>query len=82
MLLGNLAFIAAWGLALTRPAGWRWIGPVLLGVFLALRVGGMWLHALRNPDGTGRTRRAAVLTTGVALLATALWVYTVMRGPR
>jgi hypothetical protein len=81
LLLGNVAFIAAWAVALTRPAGWQWIGVLLLAFFVVIRVGGMWLRARKYPDEAGRSRRAAILSTGVALLAVVLWVYTALRGP-
>jgi hypothetical protein len=79
LLLGNVAFIAAWALALTRPTGWQWIGVLLLAFFVAVRVGGMWLRARQFPDVAGRTRRAAFISTAVALLAVAMWVYTALR---
>ncbi|QRK11885.1 hypothetical protein JQX13_18600 [Archangium violaceum] len=79
LLLGNLAFIAAWAVALTRPPGWQWIGVVLLAFFVVVRVGGMWLRARKYPD-EGRSRRAAILSTFVAALAVGLWVYTALRG--
>ena len=82
MLLGNLAFIGAWAVVLMRPTGWQVAGPVLLGLFVLIRVGGMWLYASRNPDPTGRTRRTAIATTVVALVAVGLWVFTVVRGPQ
>jgi hypothetical protein len=81
LLLGNVAFIAAWALAVTRPAGWQWIGVLLLAFFVAVRVGGMWLRARQFPDVAGRTRRAAILSTAVALLAVAMWIYTALRAP-
>jgi hypothetical protein len=81
LLLGNVAFIAAWAVALTRPAGWQWIGVLLLAFFVVVRVGGMWLRARKYPDQAGRSRKAAVLSTVVAVLAVALWVYTALRGP-
>jgi hypothetical protein len=79
LLLGNVAFIGAWGVALARPAGWQWVGGALLAFFVAIRVGGMWLRARRFPD-EGRSRRAAMLSTAVAALAVALWLYTALRG--
>ena len=81
LLLGNVAFIAAWALALTRPTGWQWIGVLLLAFFVAVRVGGMWLRARQFPEVAGRTRRAAIFSTVVALLAVAMWVYTALRPP-
>ncbi|QRN96605.1 hypothetical protein JRI60_47710 [Archangium violaceum] len=81
LLLGNVAFIAAWAVALTRPSGWQWIGVLLLAFFVVVRVGGMWLRARKYPDQAGRSRKAAVLSTVVAVLAVALWVYTALRGP-
>jgi hypothetical protein len=81
LLLGNIAFIAAWGVALTRPSGWQWVGGALLAFFVALRVGGMWLRARRYPDQAGRSRRAALLSIVISALAVALWVYTALRGP-
>jgi hypothetical protein len=80
LLLGNIAFIAAWAVALSRPSGWQWIGASLLAFFVSVRVGGMWLRARKFPDA-GRSRRAALLSTAVAALAVALWVYTALRGP-
>jgi hypothetical protein len=81
LLLGNIAFIAAWAIALSRPAGWQWMGVLLLAFFVAVRVGGTWLRARQFPDESGRSRRAAILSTVVALLAVALWVYTALRAP-
>lgn len=80
MLLGNIAFIAAWAVALTRPAGWPWVGGALLASFVAIRVGGTWARVRRFPDETGNSRRAAVLSTVIAALAVALWVFTALRG--
>lgn len=80
LLLGNVAFIGAWAVAVTRPAGWQWIGATLLAFFVAIRVGGMWLRARKFPDD-GRSRRSAILSTAVAALAVALWLYTAFRGP-
>ena len=37
LLLGNVAFIGAWAVALSRPAGWQWMGILLLAFFVALR---------------------------------------------
>lgn len=82
LLLGNVAFIGAWGVAVTRPPGWLGIGIVLLALFVTVRVGGMWLRARKYPDETGSSRRAALLSTFVAVLGVALWIYTVLRGPR
>lgn len=81
-LLGNLCFLAAWAVALMRPAGWQVVGPVLLVAFLVLRVGGMWLYASRQTEGSARARRTAMFTTVLALVAVGLWVFTVLRGPR
>ncbi|HEX8821373.1 MAG TPA: hypothetical protein VF794_15715 [Archangium sp.] len=81
LLLGNVAFIGAWAVALTRPAGWQWIGVLLLAFFVALRVGGTWLRARKFPEEAGRSRRAVILSTAIAALAVALWVYTAFRAP-
>ena len=80
LLLGNIAFIGAWALAVTKPPGWQWGGGVLLAFFVAVRVGGTWLRTRRFPDATGRSQRAVVLSTAVAALAVALWIYTALRG--
>lgn len=82
LLLGNVAFIGAWAVTLWRPAGWKVLGLVLIGLFLLLRVGGIWWNVVRFPDDTGRTRRSAVITTVIALLGVALWGFTVVRGTR
>jgi hypothetical protein len=79
LLFANVIFIAAWAVALIRPAGWQWMGAVLLALFVVVRVGGMWLRARKYPDEAGRSRRAAILSTLVAVLAVALWVYTALR---
>jgi hypothetical protein len=81
LLLGNVAFIAAWAVLVTRPPGWLGIGIVLLALFAAVRVGGMWLRAQKYPDPAGRSRRTAVLSTFVAVLGVALWIYTALLGP-
>ncbi|MBJ6760357.1 hypothetical protein JGU66_06250 [Myxococcaceae bacterium JPH2] len=81
MLLGNIAFIGAWVVVLMHPTGWQVLGPVLLGLFLLIRVGGAWLYASRTPDPSGRVRRSAVATTVIALFAVGLWVFTLLRGP-
>jgi hypothetical protein len=81
LLLGNIAFIGAWVLALYRPTGWQWMGVLLLAFFVAIRVGGSWLRVRQFPDVARRTRRAAILSTVVALLAVALWIYTALREP-
>jgi hypothetical protein len=80
MLLGNVAFIASWIVLIKRPEGWQVVSPLLLALFLALRVGGVWKYALTTPDDTGRLRRSAVLSTVLALLAVGLWGYTWMSG--
>lgn len=82
MLLGNVAFIASWIVILKRPEGWQVVGPVLLALFLALRVGGVWRYARNTPDPTGRAKRSAILSTVLALLAVGLWVFTWLSGPR
>jgi len=79
LLFANVVFIAAWFMALKRPAGWQWMGGALLALFVVVRVGGMWLRARKYPDEAGRSRRAAILSTLVAVLAVALWVYTALR---
>jgi uncharacterized membrane protein SirB2 len=81
LLLGNVAFIGAWAVAVSRPAGWQWIGAALLAVFVAIRVGGTWVRAKKFPDVEGRTRRAAFFSTAIAALAVAMWLYTAFRGP-
>lgn len=82
-LLGNVAFLASWGVVLMRPSGWQVVGPLLLLMFLVLRVGGMWLFASRHPEEERpRMRRTATLTTVLALIAVGIWVYTVLQGPR
>ncbi len=82
-LLGNIAFLASWAVVLMRPSGWQVVGPFLLGLFLVLRVGGMWLFASRHPEEERpRMRRTATFTTLLALVAVGIWVYTVLRGPR
>ncbi|WP_426756498.1 hypothetical protein [Myxococcus sp. Y35] len=82
-LLGNIAFLASWAVVLMRPSGWQVIGPILLGLFLVLRVGGMWLFASRHPvEERPRMRRTATFTTVLALIAVGIWVYTVLSGPR
>ena len=80
-VVGNASFIGAWAMVLTRPQGWRLLGPLLLAVFLGARVGGMWWYARQSTDDTGAVRRAARFTTVLALLAAALWVVTFARGP-
>ncbi|RYZ35141.1 MAG: hypothetical protein EOO71_36585 [Myxococcaceae bacterium] len=82
LLLGNVAFIASWIVILKRPEGWQVVGPVLLALFLALRVGGVWRYARNNPDPQGRAKRSAILSTVLALLAVALWLFTWLSGPR
>ncbi|MBZ4336000.1 hypothetical protein ACIHQR_02945 [Corallococcus coralloides] len=82
MLLGNVAFIASWIVILKRPEGWQVVGPVLLLLFLGLRVGGVWKYALNHPDPAGRTKRSAILSTVLAALAVGLWGYTWLSGPR
>lgn len=81
LLLGNISFVVAWALALHRPAGWQWMGILLLAFFVAIRLGGLWLRARQFPEVAGRTRRATFLSTFIALLAVALWVYTALREP-
>ncbi|WP_223639482.1 hypothetical protein [Corallococcus sp. EGB] len=82
MLLGNVAFIASWIVILKRPEGWQVVGPLLLALFLALRVGGVWRYALDTVDPTGRMKRSAILSTVLAALAVGLWGYTWLSGPR
>jgi len=79
-LAGNLAFLGSWVLALSQPRGWQWMGPVLVGLFLVLRVGGMWLLTLRAGSEDPQARKRAVLYTLVALAAAGFWVFTVLRG--
>ncbi|AEI63250.1 hypothetical protein [Corallococcus macrosporus] len=82
-LLGNVAFLASWGVVLMRPSGWQVVGPLLLLMFLVLRVGGMWFFASKHPpEERPRMRRTATFTTVLALIAVGIWVYTVLQGPR
>lgn len=81
-LLGNVAFLASWGVVLARPSGWLVVGPILLALFLVFRVGGMWLYARQQPESSDRIRRAAMFTTLLALVGVGLWVATAIRGPR
>ncbi|WP_226994046.1 hypothetical protein [Myxococcus hansupus] len=68
---------------LMRPTGWQVIGPILLCLFLVLRVGGMWFFASKHPpEEQPRMRRTATFTTVLALIAVGIWVYTVLQGPR
>ncbi len=78
-LLGNVAFVGAWGALLWKPTGWQWVGLALIAVFLALRVGGMWWHARRFPAAQ-HPRRSAILTTVIAVLGVGLWAYSALRG--
>jgi hypothetical protein len=80
-LLGNLSLVASWAVLLTRPEGWRVVGPVLLGAFLVLRVGGAWFYVSRGVGDPRLLRRTAVFTSVLALLAVGLWVLTLLRGP-
>jgi hypothetical protein len=80
LVLGNVALIAAWALVLIRPTGWQWMGPLLLAFFVLVRIGGVWTRVREAPDG-GRTRRAALLSTAIAAIAVALWLYTALLGP-
>lgn len=80
-LLGNLSLVASWAVLLTRPSGWRVVGPVLLVAFLVLRVGGAWFYVSRHPGDPALARRTAVLTTALAVVAVGLWVFTLLRGP-
>ncbi|WP_171450041.1 hypothetical protein [Corallococcus carmarthensis] len=82
MLLGNVAFIASWIVILKRPEGWQVVGPVLLALFLGLRVGGVWKYALATPDPAGRLKRSAIFSTVLAVLAVGLWGYTWLSGSR
>ncbi|WP_338871774.1 hypothetical protein [Myxococcus stipitatus] len=79
---GNLAFIGAWVVLITRTNGWLVIGPILLAVFALLRVGGMWLYAARQTENLERARRAAIFTTFLTLAGIGLWVFAALRGPR
>jgi hypothetical protein len=80
-LLGNLSLVASWGVLLTRPAGWRVVGPVLLVAFLVLRVGGAWFYVSRHPGDPAVARRTAVFTSVLAVVAVGLWFFTLLRGP-
>ncbi|NTX10055.1 hypothetical protein FJV41_39840 [Myxococcus llanfairpwllgwyngyllgogerychwyrndrobwllllantysiliogogogochensis] len=80
-LLGNVAFLASWGVLLSRPSGWLVAGPILLALFVILRVGGMWLYARQQTEGSPRIRRAALFTTLLAFVGVGLWVLTAVRGP-
>nr|WP_225937723.1 hypothetical protein [Myxococcus sp. RHSTA-1-4] len=79
--MGNLSLIASWAVLLTRPAGWRVVGPVLLLGFLVLRVGGAWFYASRGEGDPRIMRRTAIFTSVLALLAVGLWLFTLLRGP-
>ncbi|MBF5045843.1 hypothetical protein FGE12_25765 [Aggregicoccus sp. 17bor-14] len=80
-LVGNLAYLGAWLLAFKQPAQWQVMGAVCIALFFLLRVGGMWLLALRQEGEEGRAaRRRAVLYTVVTLLAAGFWVVTAVRG--
>ncbi|MCP3136492.1 hypothetical protein [Pyxidicoccus xibeiensis] len=80
-LLGNLSLVASWAVLLTRPAGWKVVGPVLLLAFLVLRVGGAWYYVARGKADPSLTRRTAIFTTVLAVLAVGLWLFTLLRGP-
>ena len=82
-VLGNLAFLGAWVLALSRPAGWQWMGPVLLALFLVLRVGGMWtLQPARRQTRTRSPASAPCSTPSSRSRPRGFWVFTVLRGPQ
>nr|WP_211194550.1 hypothetical protein [Pyxidicoccus fallax] len=80
-LLGNLSLVASWAVLLTRPEGWKVVGPLLLVAFLVLRVGGAWFYATRGAGDPALMRRTAIFTSVLALLAVGLWVFTLLRGP-
>lgn len=82
-LLGNVAFIGSWLVVLRKPAGWLPLGLGLLAVFLVLRVGGAWWQARQAPpEATAHYRRAAVITTVLAVVAVGLWAFSVVYGAR
>lgn len=82
IILGNLAFIGSWVLVFYKPAGWLGLSLTLLLAFLALRVGAAWWQARQFPDEKGIQRRAAIITTVLAVLAVGLWAFSIVYGPR
>ncbi len=80
-LLGNLSLVASWAVLLTRPDGWRVVGPVLLVAFLVLRVGGAWFYVSRHQGDPAVARRTAIFTSVLAVVAVGLWFFTLLRGP-
>ncbi|MDC0711389.1 hypothetical protein POL68_23160 [Stigmatella sp. ncwal1] len=79
-VLGTAALVGALALSLQPGLGKPWLGAVLIGVFLVLRLGGEWFLALRFPDPSGRNRRAALLSSVLALGVVAFWFYVRSRG--
>jgi hypothetical protein len=79
--MGTVLLIAAVAVAMKRPVGPPWLGPVLIGLFFIVRVGSEWSYALREPEASGTRRRSAMLSTLLALGLTAFWVYLWMYGP-
>lgn len=82
IVLGNLAFIGSWVLVFYKPAGWLGLSLTLLLTFLVLRVGAAWWQARQSPDEGGLKRRAAIVTTVLAVLAVGLWAFSIVYGPR
>ncbi len=80
---GNIAFIGSWLVVLRKPSGWLALSIALLATFLVLRVGGAWWQVRQAPaEATAHFRRAAVITTVLAMVAVGLWTFSVIYGAR
>jgi hypothetical protein len=79
-LLGTAALIGGLLVTVQRGVAPLWVGPVLIGVFLLLRVGSEWALALLYPDAEGRSRRSAILNTAIAVAVVGFWFYMRRRG--
>jgi hypothetical protein len=72
--------VAALAVAMKRPTGSEWLGPVLIGLFFVLRVGSEWSYALSEPEASRVRRRSATVSTLLALGLTGFWVYVWVYG--
>ncbi len=77
-LLATAALISGLVVTVRREMAPPWVGAVLIGVFLVLRVGSGWALALLYPDAEGHNRRTATINTLIAAAVVAFWFY--MRG--
>jgi len=79
-LVGTVLLLAALVVTMKRSPGSQWLAPVLMGLFLLVRLGSEWSYALREPEARAARRRSAIVSTLMALGLTGFWVYVWVYG--